>query len=58
MKFGKNMKIFLACSSVFQLLSPVFKWIESETKEINKCKYSWGNYVKTSDLKASMEQIK
>ena len=56
MKFGKNMKIFLACSSVFQSLSGVFKRIESEAKEINKC--SWGNYVKTSVLKASMEQIK
>ena len=52
------MKIFLACSSVFQSLSRVFKRIESEGKIINKCKYSWGNYVKTSVLKASMEQMK
>ena len=55
----KNMNIFLAfsvCSSVFQSLSQVLKRIESEAKEINKCKYSWGNYVKTSVL--SMEQIK
>ena len=37
MKFGKKrMKIFLACSSVFQSLSRVFKRIESEAKEIKK----------------------
>ena len=52
------MKIFLACSSVFQSLPRVFKRIESEAKIINKCKYSWGNYVKKSVLKASMEQMK